>query len=346
MIAKDYLYQHNEHFNLESGSALPGFQLKYTTLGKLNSEQSNVVWVCHALTGDSSFNNWWGDLFTEEGPFSHREYFIVCANVLGGCYGSTGPLSVNPQTSEPYYHDFPIITNHDIVKAFDFLRVHLGIKQVHTLIGASLGGQQVLTWAIYKPEIFEHIILIACNAKHSPWGIAINEAQRMAIAADSSWESKEPSAGLDGLKAARAMSMPTFRSFEAFESQSDTENQKLERYNAASYQRYQGEKLANRFNAFSYWVLTKTMDNHNVGREFDNIREALNSIQSKALVIGIDSDLLFPVAEQEFIYENIQNAQFEIIQSKYGHDAFLIEINKLKSIIQFFIKSKFVLQNE
>ncbi|MEQ9413555.1 MAG: alpha/beta fold hydrolase, partial [Cyclobacteriaceae bacterium] len=265
MEANEYLYHHSEEFKLESGSALPGFQLKYTTLGKLNAERSNVVWVCHALTGDSSVNDWWGDLFVEDGPFDPRENFIICANVLGGCYGSTGPLSINPDTAESFYHDFPIITNRDIVMAFDALRIHLGIDQIHTLIGASLGGQQVLTWAIQQPEIFEHIIPIACNAKHSPWGIAINEAQRMAIVADQTWKLKKSTAGLEGLKAARAMSMPTFRSFEAFESQNDEGNQKLEGFNAASYQRYQGEKLTNRFNAFSYWTLTEVMDSHNVG---------------------------------------------------------------------------------
>ncbi|MEP2668390.1 MAG: homoserine O-acetyltransferase [Cyclobacteriaceae bacterium] len=342
MEAKGYLYHHNNSFKLESGSALPGFQLKYTTLGKLNPERSNVVWVCHALTGDSFFNEWWEGLFLEGSVFDPNDYFIICANVLGGCYGSTGPLSMNPKTEQPFYHDFPIITNHDIVMAFDQLRVHLGIERIHTLIGASLGGQQVLTWAIQRPEIFEHIIPIACNAKHSPWGIAINEAQRMAITADQTWNSKTTKAGSEGLKAARAISMPTFRSFEAYESQSDEDDQKLDGYNAASYQRYQGEKLANRFNAFSYWTLTEVMDNHNVGRGFESLTEALNKIQAKALVVGIDSDVLFPTVEQEFIYKNIRNAQFEIIQSKYGHDAFLIEINKLKSIIQFFFKSKFV----
>lgn len=280
-------------------------------------------------------------MFTEDGPFDPDEHFIICANVLGGCYGSTGPLSIHPDSGEPFYHDFPIITNQDIVRAFDLLRQQLGIEQIHTLLGASLGGQQVLTWAIYKPEVFHHIIPIACNAKHSPWGIAINEAQRMAIAADQTWKSKSPTAGINGLKAARAMSMPTFRSFDAFENQRDEED-KLTAYNAASYQQYQGEKLANRFNAFSYWTLTEVMDNHNVGRGYAHIKDALSTINAKTLVIGIDSDVLFPVAEQKFIYQNIRNAQFEILQSKYGHDAFLIEINKLKSIIQFFFKSKFV----
>ena len=344
MEAKEHLYQHKGYFKLGSGSALPGFQLKYTTMGKADTDKSNVVWVCHALTGSSSFHDWWGDLFLEGGLFDPNEYFIVCANVLGGCYGSTGPLSINPETSAPYFHDFPTLTNRDMVAAFDMLRAHLGIERIHTLIGASLGGQQVLEWAIYNSEIFEHIIPIACNAKHSAWGIAINEAQRMAIAADKSWGSKSPSAGREGLMAARAMSMPTFRSYQAFESQRDGDARKLGGYRAASYQQYQGKKLADRFNAFSYWALTLAMDNHHVGRGHASLHEALGNIRAKTLVLGIDSDLLFPVAEQEFIYKNIGDARFEIIQSKYGHDAFLIETNKLKSIIQSFIKPKFVLQ--
>ena len=344
MEAKEHLYQHKGYFKLGSGSALPGFQLKYTTMGKPDTGKSNVVWVCHALTGSSSFHDWWGDLFLEGGLFDPNEYFIVCANVLGGCYGSTGPLSINPETSAPYFHDFPTLTNRDMVAAFDMLRAHLGIERIHTLIGASLGGQQVLEWAIYNSEIFEHIIPIACNAKHSAWGIAINEAQRMAIAADKSWVTKTPGAGREGLKAARAMSMPTFRSYQAFESQRDEDARKLDGYKAASYQQYQGKKLADRFNAFSYWGLTLAMDNHHVGRGHASLHEALGNIRAKTLVLGIDSDLLFPVAEQEFIYKNIGDARFEIIQSKYGHDAFLIETNKLKSIIQSFIKPKFVLQ--
>jgi Homoserine acetyltransferase len=148
MIKNDSIFHYPSEFELESGGKLPGFQLKYTTLGQLNKERNNVVWICHALTGSSDFTDWWKDLFTEGSPFDPQEYFIICANTLGGCYGSTGPLSLNPETGKPYFHAFPLLTNRDIVKSFDLLRQELGIKKVHSLIGGSLGGQQVLEWAI------------------------------------------------------------------------------------------------------------------------------------------------------------------------------------------------------
>lgn len=346
MNTKEYLYHYNENFKLESGSALPGFDLKYTTLGRLNSDQSNVVWVCHALTGSSNFMDWWGNLFVEVSPFDLTEYFIICANALGGCYGSTGPLSIDAHTGQPYYHNFPLLTNRDITNAFDLLRIHLGIKKIHTLIGGSLGGQQALTWAIDRPDLFENFIPIACNAVHSPWGIAINEAQRMAIEADPSWKKNNTNAGSSGLKAARAMSMITFRSPKAFQLQIENNAEKLNDYNASSYQRYQGDKLADRFNAFSYWTFTKAMDNHNVGRGYANVANALGRVNAKTLVIGLDSDLLFPPSEQKLIARGIPNAQFEIIHSNFGHDGFLIETKKLKKIIELFFhqQSKFVLQ--
>lgn len=216
MIKHDHIFHYPVEFPLESGSKLPGFQLKYTTLGQLNKDRDNVIWVCHALTGSSDFVDWWHGLFGEGSPFDPNRYFIICANALGGCYGSTGSLSINPISGAPYYHDFPLVTNRDIVQAFDRLRESLGISKVHTLIGGSLGGQQVLEWAIQKTDVFERIIPVACNAFHSPWGIAINEAQRMAIAADPTWNEKDARAGAEGMKAARAMAMVSFRSYEIY----------------------------------------------------------------------------------------------------------------------------------
>lgn len=346
MKVKDHTYSYDQHFSLEAGDSLPGFQLRYSTLGNLNSGKSNVIWVCHALTGSSSFMDWWGDLFTPDGPFNPEQHFIICVNTLGGCYGSTGPLSVNPETDLPYFHDFPLITNRDIIKTFDLLRVYLGLERVHTLIGGSLGGQQALEWAVLRPYTFQHLIPIACNASHSPWGIAVNESQRMAIEADSSWGSKTVDAGSKGLAAARAMSMVTFRAYQAYGEQQRDENPKLDLYKASAYQQYQGDKLVKRFNAFSYWTLTKVMDSHNVGRDGDGVQSALGKIQSSTLVVGVDSDLLFPLAEQELISNAIPNAQLEVIRSDFGHDAFLIETKKLKSVIYQFYKkqSKYIFQ--
>ena len=334
-----YLYGHEAPFELEAGGTLPGFRLKYTTWGKLNPERSNVVWICHALTGSSVFTHWWSGLFNGSGPFDPSDHFIICANVLGGCYGSTGPLSVNPASGLPFYDHFPAITNRDIVRAFDRLRQHLGFEKIHTLIGGSLGGQQVLEWAIYRPEVFQRIVAIACNARQSAWGIAINEAQRMAIEADPSWGSARPEAGLAGLRAARAMAMVSFRSYEAFEAQREVVSDKLNNFKAAGYQRYQGDKLVSRFDAFTFWTLSKAMDSQNTGRGRQGVEAALAEIRARALVIGIDSDGLFPPAEQRLIAQHIPGAQFELLSSPYGHDAFLIEVDALKKILGRFLST-------
>lgn len=336
-VKQDSIFHYPGEFTLESGEKLPGFQLKYTTLGQLNRDHSNVVWICHALTGSSDFTDWWKGLLTEGSPFDPGEYFLICANSLGGCYGSTGPLSTNPLTGKPYYHTFPLISNRDIIRAFDLLRQHLGLEEIHTLIGGSLGGQQVVEWAIERPGIFVNVIPVACNAIHSPWGIAINEAQRMAIAADPTWNENDPRAGAEGMRAARAMGMISFRTYESFgKTQFEKSTEKLNDFRASSYQQYQGKKLANRFNAFSYWTLTKAMDNHHVGRHRPGIAEALRSIKGRTLVIGIDSDILFPLSEQAFLAENITDARLGVIASHYGHDGFLVEFDQFKTLVRNF----------
>lgn len=345
MSKSDHIFHYSDEFALESGGNLSGFQLKYTTLGQLNKERSNVIWICHALTGNSDFTSWWEGAFHEgslpagePSPFDPRDYFIICANSLGGCYGSTGPLSLNPETNKPFYHTFPLLTNRDIIQAFDLLRQHLGFEKIHTLVGGSLGGQQVLEWAIAQPEVFQHIIPIACNAKHSPWGIAINEAQRMAIAIDPTWKENDARAGSEGIKAARAMGMISFRTYNTYDqTQAEKTNEPLDDFRASSYQQYQGEKLANRFTAFSYWTLTKAMDNHNVGRGKESIAAALAKIKARTLVIGIDSDILFPLSEQKFLVEKIANAQLQVINSLYGHDGFLVEFDQFNQIVRKFL---------
>jgi len=341
MIKQDHIFHYPVEFPLESGSKLPGLQLKYTTLGQLNKERSNVVWVCHALTGSSDFTDWWHGLFGDGSPFDPSKYFIICANSLGGCYGSTGPLSINPLTGKSFYHDFPLITNRDIVQAFDLLREHLGINRIHTLIGGSLGGQQVLEWAIQQPDRIVHIIPVACNAFHSPWGIAFNEAQRMAIAADPTWKDNDVRAGLEGMKAARAIAMISFRSYVIYnQNQPEVAQEKLSNFRASSYQQYQGSKLANRFNAFSYWTLLNAMDNHHVGRGRGPVEQVLGSIKAKTLIIGVDSDILFPASEQETLAKYIPDAQLELLSTNYGHDGFLVEFEQFRNVIRKFQKTK------
>jgi homoserine O-acetyltransferase/O-succinyltransferase len=339
MQKTEHIFHYSQNFQLESGGTLPGFQLKYATLGNLNKERSNVIWVCHALTGNADFTDWWAGLFSSDGPFDPTRNFVICANMLGGCYGSTGPLSIDPSTGRPYFHSFPTLTNRDVVRAFDLLRKELNFQKVHTLIGGSLGGQQVLEWAILQPDAFEHIIPIACNAFHSPWGIAFNEAQRLAIEADATWKLSEERAGIEGLKAARAIGMISYRHYDTYgQTQSEKQPDKIDEFRAATYQRYQGEKLARRFNAFTYWHLSKMMDSHHVGRSRESVEAALRSIKAKALVVGIESDILFPLTEQQYLSQQIPKATFEVITSIYGHDGFLVEFDQLNRIIKHYFK--------
>ena len=336
----DHIFHYHREYELEGGGKLPGFQLKYTTLGQLNKERSNAVWVIHALTGNSDVTSWWPGLFEAGGPYDPKDHFVICANTLGGCYGSTGPLSINPNTCNPFFHDFPLLTNRDIIRSFDLLRKELGLEKIETVIGSSLGGQQALEWSVQQPDIFNHLVLIACNANHSPWGIAFNEAQRMAIEADCTWKKDDSRAGSNGLKAARAIAMLSYRSFDGFaERQSEKSSEKLDVFRAATYQQYQGQKLTGRFNAFTYWILSKAMDNHHVGRSRESSKTALRQVKAKTLVVGIESDILFPLSEQEFLSENISGAKLEIIHSLYGHDGFLVEFDQLKALLNKFYQN-------
>lgn len=328
-------------FTLESGEVLPALTIGYHTYGQLKPDHSNVVWVCHALTANSDPLDWWAGLFGETDTFNPGEHYIVCANILGSCYGSTGPLSENPKTGEPYYHDFPQITVRDMVKAHQWLVWYLGLQQVSLLIGGSLGGQQVLEWAIQEPQFIRRIAVIACNAWHSPWGVAFNETQRMAIEADQSWQKAHPEAGLEGLRAARAMALLSYRHYQTYRySQEEPDNQTTDQFRASTYQQYQGQKLAKRFNAFSYWYLSKAMDTHNVGRGRGSVVQALKQIRAQSLIIGIQSDNLFPIQEQAFLARHIPQAEVIGLDSAYGHDGFLLETSQISDAISHRLELK------
>jgi homoserine O-acetyltransferase/O-succinyltransferase len=328
-------FKYNHPFQLEIGETLPEITVAYTTLGVLNAEKSNVIWVCHALTGSADVADWWSGLVGESKLFDPSEHFIICANVLGSHYGSTSAISINPNSNTNYFHDFPIITVRDIVNSFYLLCNHLNINKINTCIGGSLGGQQAVEMAIMYPDLVENLILIATNAQFSPWGIAFNETQRMAIAADPTWEQNSENAGQSGLKIARAIALLSYRNYQTYSITQQRSNEPLNRkFRAATYQHYQGEKLVNRFNAFSYWTLTCIMDSHDVGRGRTNVIEVLQSITAKTLVLGIESDVLFPINEQIFLAKNIPNAKLEIIDSLYGHDGFLIENQLLTKVIR------------
>ncbi|MFT3933883.1 MAG: homoserine O-acetyltransferase [Chitinophagaceae bacterium] len=335
------VFTYTNSFTLESGKTLPGYHLAYTTHGSLNNEKDNVVWIFHALTANSDPADWWDGLVGEGKLFDPVKYFIVCVNMPGSCYGSISPLDTDSVTGESYYQAFPFFTTRDMVRAYQPLRKFLGIEKIYAGIGGSMGGQQLLEWAIEEPFLFENIFPIATNAKHSAWGIAFNTSQRMAIEADASWNDKNEAAGITGMKAARSIALLSYRNYDTYAAaQAEEDNDKIENYRSESYQRYQGEKLAKRFNAFSYYFLSKSMDAHDLGRKRGSVEEALKKIKAAALVIGIESDILFPVEEQQFLAKHIPGAVYQSIKSTYGHDGFLLEFAQIQECIQHFLANK------
>jgi homoserine O-acetyltransferase/O-succinyltransferase len=333
------VYYYDKPFKLEKGEELSSLTITYHTLGTLNPARDNVVWVCHAFTANSDVSEWWGGMVGEGKIFDPRHHYIVCANILGSCYGTTGPLSINPETNTPWYHDFPEVTVRDMVRAHELLREHLDINKIFVVTGGSIGGFQALEWSIMNPGLFVNLVLIASSAKASPWAIAFNESQRMAIDADPSYQEKKETAGINGMKVARSIALLSYRNYQTYVmTQSEEDNEKLDNYKAISYQQYQGEKLARRFNAFSYYKLTKALDTHNIARERDSEEKVLGRIKANALVIGISTDILFPVEEQKYIAYHIPRARYIEVDSKYGHDGFLIEISKLTRILRHNLK--------
>lgn len=324
-------------FPLESGEVLPDLTIVYHTAGAVNSSADNVVWVCHALTANSDVEDWWEVMVGEGKFYDTRRYFVVCANVVGSCYGTTGPLSVNPITGKPYYLSFPQITVRDLVNAHEVLREHLGILRIHTLVGGSIGGFQALEWAISNPDVCKNLVFIASNARVTPWATAFNESQRLAIRADKTFFDETPEGGRDGLKAARTMALVSYRSYEGYnQTQPEQDDNALEASRASSYQQYQGEKLVNRFDAYSYYTLTRIIDTHNVGRGRGGVPAALARIKANTLLVGIDSDFLFPIQEQREMQQHIPNAHFVGISSAFGHDGFLLEYKQLAAVIDTF----------
>lgn len=337
------IYNHNHPFTLESGETLPGFHLAYTTHGQLNAAKNNVVWVFHALTANSNPVEWWPGLVGEGKYFDPSKYFIICVNKPGSPYGSISPLSVNPQTNEPFYYDFPVFSIRDIIKTYQHLKDHLEISKVFIGLGGSTGGMQLLEWAIEEPALFEHIVPIATNAVLSPWGIAFNASQRMAIETDATWQERKQDAGQKGLATARSIALLSYRHYNGYAITQTRDKAFVPLTDDAvfasdNYQRYQGLKLVNRFNAACYYRLTQSMDSHDVGRNRDGVLNALKRITAKTLVIGIESDVLYPITEQEFLQKNIQGAELLSIASDFGHDGFLLEYEKIESALKVFIE--------
>ncbi|HEX9511375.1 MAG TPA: homoserine O-acetyltransferase [Puia sp.] len=355
-------FKYLQPFTLESGAVLPGYHLGYTTHGTLNETGDNVIWIFHALTANSDPAEWWPGLVGNGRLFDPSVHFIICVNMPGSCYGSIGPLDREPDSGEAYYQGFPFFTPRDMIRAYQPLRKFLGIRKVYVGIGGSMGGQQLLEWAIEEPELFCHIVPIATNGRHSPWGIAFNTSQRMAIEADNTWKERREDAGLAGMSAARATALLSYRDYAAYEALQPRPDGFLSemgtdagpgtgsagtilRNGAASYQRYQGEKLARRFNAFSYYMLSLSMDSHDVGRGRGGLAKALQGVRARTLVISIETDILFPRSEQQLLASCIPGAGYRLIHSLYGHDGFLLEYAQIERLIRDFVEAPVELTN-
>lgn len=324
-------FKYEQSFGLENGQVIPAITIAYSTYGTLNADKSNVVWICHALTANSNVTDWWPGMVGKDHVIDPGKHFIVCANILGSCYGTTGPLSIDPETKKPYYKRFPQVTVRDMVNAHILLRNYLSIEKIQLLVGGSMGGYQALEWCVMEKEKINNLFLLATSGTESAWGIAVHTTQRLAIEADQTWDTPSAEAGQKGLKAARAIGLLTYRNYEILvQKQTDPDFEKLDYYKASSYVNYQGEKLVNRFNAYSYWLLTKAMDSHHLARGRNkNVEAVLKNFTQQTLIIGISSDILCPLAEQRFLKRHIPNATLVEIDSAYGHDGFMVEAEKI-----------------
>ncbi len=336
MTRQEFIY--NEGFDFEAGGHIDSLKTVYHCSDKLwnKGDSRKVIWICHALTANSDPTQWWPDMVGLGKFLDPERYFIICANILTSAYGSSSPASPAPGSGQPYFLSFPPTTVRDMVRAMDLLRKHLGIESIDLLIGASIGGFQALEWSVMCPEVIKSAAYIACGARVSPWMTAFNESMRMALEADPSFGRCESlHDGRKGLECARSIALLSYRSYEGYtRSQKEADPDCIWASRACSYQRHQGEKLSARFDAYSYYYLCKAVDSHNLGRGRNGVEAALATIRAKSLVIGIDSDFIFPVEEQKYLAAHIPGASYRQISSLFGHDGFLLEYSQLTDILK------------
>ncbi len=329
-------------FTTESGFSFDNPEIAYHSWGTLNQDKSNVVLVIHALTGNSNLEEWFPGLFQDKSPIDLTKHFVLCVNIPGSCYGSLGPWSTNPKTGKPYQNEFPVFSIRDIVRFQQKLLNELGIQNIELAIGGSMGGMIALEFALMDDRV-KKLCLMVMGKKHSPWAIGISHAQRMALYADPKWNNgaydrNDPPT--KGLAAARAMAMITYRAPANYEHKfSRDRNTSKDLFEVESYLEYQGQKLVSRFDALSYDRLTKSMDTHDVSRGRGTFEEVLERLTTPTLVIGVDSDRLYPTLEQKELVRLIPNAIYKEIASEFGHDAFLIEFDQINEFLSSFLTS-------
>jgi homoserine O-acetyltransferase len=351
---------------LENGVRLQQVPVRYKTFGTLNAARSNCLVVCHALTGNASLDDWWGDMLGKDKLFDTSRMFVVCANILGSCYGTCGPTSVEPGTGKPYGIRFPDVTIRDSVALhMRLVREHLGVRRVACVVGGSLGGMQTLEWAVLGGDFVGAIIPMCCGAFHHPWQIGISEAQRMAIYADPNWAGGEylnrgGAPPMAGLAVARAAAMITYRSHSGY-------SRKFGRHVVASkakagagkpgaagagaghgqerffqvenYLRHQGQKFVRRFDPHSYVKVTRMMDSHDLGRGREGGSEAvLAAILQPCLIISVKSDVLYPPLEQEYLKQHIRHSKLFSVDSDHGHDGFLLDQDAIMPVALQFLR--------
>jgi homoserine O-acetyltransferase len=348
---------------LQSGEKFGPVSLAYETYGYLNSEKTNAILIVHALSGDAHAagvhegrNNpgWWDEFIGPGKAIDTEKYFIICSNILGGCKGSTGPASINPKTGKPYALNFPLITINDIVGAQKRLIDYLGIEKLLAVVGGSMGGQQVLSWLVNYPKNLASVIPIATTIKHSPQQIAFNEVGRQSIMADEHWKSGnyyEGTAPTKGLAVARMIGHITYMSDKSMAEKFGRVKKETQEpfkftadFEVEGYLRYRGDNFVKRFDANSYLYITKAMDNFDAsaGRP---LQEVLRGTLVKVLVISFKSDWLYPAYQSKEIVKACKLAGVETtyceIDSTYGHDAFLLEVEEESHLIKHFLKKVF-----
>ena len=326
-------------FALENGEALQDVEIAYRTWGDIANAKNHAILICHALTGSADVEAWWPNIIGAGRTFDPARDFIICANILGSCYGTTGPVTFKPGTSERYRADFPRVSVRDMVELERILLDELGIEFLELVTGPSLGGMQALEWAATYPERVGSVVPIGVGGRHSAWCIGVSEAQRAAIAADPNWQGgyysdEEPPE--KGLSAARMMAVCTYRSWQSFDERFGRERRDEGTYQVQSYLQHQGAKINDRFDANTYVTLTHAMHSHDLSRDRGEYPDVLATITQPALVVSVSSDALYPPEEQRYLADYLPNAQYEILDCPHGHDGFLIETEDLgRMIVEF-----------
>lgn len=360
VVPQDYVS--DEPFTFECGRTIPGFTLRYETYGRLNAAGDNAILVCHALSGDhhcAGFHNlsdrkvgWWNNIIGPDKALDTHRYFVLCCNVLGGCQGSTGPLSINPDTGEPYGINFPIVSIRDMVRAQERWLRAIGVTRLHGVIGGSMGGMQVLEWGITFPGFVRKLLAMATTAREGAQAIAFNEVGRQAILQDPEWNKGNYRAGEGprvGLAIARMMAHITYLSDASMARKfgrrivaghKESDNTFDVQFEVESYLRYQGKSFTNRFDANSYLYITRALDQFDLAEKPGSLEAAFAPVEAESLVVGFTSDWLFPPDQNRAIVTALlragKTASYAELTTDLGHDSFLLESPQLYDLVRHF----------